>query len=194
MKKHIKLFLSLILAFTLIPILHINTANATNTINLGEVTVPSTDSINIDDNFEDNYGVATCLINDASYTFTAIPTDGNEISSTFCQLCQKVNGKLKCQPSNNDIKNTVSELSEVIFGIINTSGDTKTFDTTLQIDLGANGCYNCTTLNGVHITGGHISSCGSGNNDNDNTSKNTSGVSRILTPLATILGGLLLLF
>lgn len=182
MKKHIKLFLSLILAFTLIPILHINTASATDTLNLGEVTVPPTHSVST----STAVNVATCLINDASYTFTAIPTGGNVMSGLSCQT---INNSIGCK--NNGIKDTVSKLTEVIFGVINLSGDTETVDTTLQLDLGANGCYNCTLLNGTHVSG---CGSGSGNNDNDNTNKDTSGVSRILTPLATILGGLLLLF
>ena len=181
-----KIVLSLLLAFTLIPMMPFNTASAANLagFSLEEIELTPYETKNL----------AECVAKAESFTLSGslVPGANNDFYQFVAKIengGQTAGGALKddawvFSKSLEGVKRAVS------FSIQNQSPTPIKLNSTLAFDLGDimdGGCYECTHSGGKNSVG----DCGTGNDGNDSQ---PNGASRILAPIAALLGGLLFLF
>lgn len=182
MAKCYKLFISLAVCAFLTPCLSLKNTSATEVskIPFEQVALPSGQ--------ETDLGMK-CIVKADSATFSV---KSNLAEPSFiAAVYDKTYGNDAL--SNVPVENTISvspklspgRRTELTFSIKNLASTNDVFDSFLALGLGDNACYECTSPGGV------IASYGDCNTDNDSQ---PNGASRILAPIAALLGGLLFLF
>lgn len=175
MKKNIKLFLSLILMLTSIPILQINTASAQflKSLELAEVKLDAGEEKEL----------ATCFIKGDLVNFSSsveplttliFNLDGIDFPTSYINDARCTDG------------------CKMILSILNDGTKSNTFKSNFVISNNndSSSCYYCTLFN----KGDEFFNKGGYCVPQQTSSSLTSGVSRILAPLSTLFGRLLLLF
>lgn len=183
MKKNIKLFLSLILMLTSIPILQINTASAQflKSLELAEVKLDAGEEKEL----------ATCFIKGDLVNFSSSVEPLAYLTVNLNDGFAMLTGFSYA----NDIK--CSDGCKTILSILNNGTKSNTFKSNFVISNNndSSSCYYCTLFNKgdeFFNKGGY---CVPQQTSSSLTSSSlTSGVSRILAPLSTLFGRLLLLF
>ncbi len=174
-----KIILSLMLAFSLMPMVLFSVASASSVheIPFGAVELAAG---------EKKYLDSKCIVNAKSGEFLVNYKSDNILGHKVCVLDNF--GNQLC-PSGNAHPITVTLMlvpgrqTSLNFSIQNEGFIDDLVNPVLKLDLGDNGCYDCTLSDGSKVSHGDCS-----------VKEPTSGASRILASVAAVLGGLTLLF
>ena len=178
-----KIVLSLLLALTLIPMMPFNIASATSSheVPLGEIELAAGEEKTL----------AKCMVSASTCKLSSTmeaPIDCFKKPFSLSLYGDTIGGTLEgsfCDPNANEIQLPPASFSRfepaATFFIKSNSDISNKVKSTLTLELGEDGCYDCTLSDGSKVSHGDCSA-------------QANGASRLLAPIAALLGGLLLLF